>query len=202
MNEEVIEGAERARKDTDLVRAFLAGDKVAFDRLVLKYQNRVFNTCYRLLGNYEEANDSAQDIFVKVFRSLKRFRFESSFSTWIYRIAVNTCRNKLRSLQYRYRRKMIRIDEQKDPEEESYAIEIGDESQSPVKELERKEKGILIQKAIDSLPEGQKTMIVLRDIEGLTYDEIATVTGLNPGTVRSKLARGRQKLRKYLRGIN
>ena len=83
----------KSEQDFILITAFLAGDNTAFDKLVLNYQNRIFNTCYRILGDYHEANDSAQDVFVKVFRSLKKFRFQSSFSTWIYRIAVNEAHN-------------------------------------------------------------------------------------------------------------
>jgi RNA polymerase sigma-70 factor, ECF subfamily len=189
-------------EDFILIKAFLAGDNSAFDNLVLNYQNRVFNTCFRILGNYEDANDSAQDVFVKVFRSLKKFRFRASFSTWIYRIAINTCRNKLRSAGYRRQRNTIRFDQPADQEEGSYSMEIGDDTRTPEKELTRKEKGILIQKAIDSLPESQKAIVVLRDIDGFTYEEIASITGLNPGTVKSKLARARKKLRDKLSTIH
>jgi len=185
-------------EDFILIKTFLAGDNTAFDKLVLNYQNRIFNTCYRILGDYHEANDSAQDVFVKVFRSLKKFRFRSSFSTWIYRIAINTCRNKLRSAGYRRRKNTMRLAPPNDGEEVPYSIEIGDESRTPGKVLDRKEQGIMIQKAIDSLPESQKSVVVLRDIEGFTYEEIADITGLNPGTVKSKLARARHKLRKIL----
>jgi RNA polymerase sigma-70 factor, ECF subfamily len=189
-------------EDFILIKAFLAGDNTAFDKLVLNYQNRVFNTCYRILGNYEDANDSAQDVFVKVFRSLNKFRFRSSFSTWIYRIAINTCRNKLRSAGYRHRMKTLRLDQPVDQEDGSYSLEIGDERRTPEKELTRKEKWILIQQAIASLPESQKTVVILRDIDGFSYEEIASITGLNPGTVKSKLARARQKLRDKLSHIH
>ena len=84
-------------EDALLVRAFNSGEKPAFDKLVLKYKDKVFNICYRFLNDYEEANDCAQETFVKIYRSLKNFRFESSFSTWLYRIAVNTCKNKITS---------------------------------------------------------------------------------------------------------
>ena len=188
-------------EDFRLIRSFLAGEGRSFDELVINYRNRVFNTCYRILGNYEDANDSAQDVFVKVFRSLKKFRFRSSFSTWIYRIAINTCRNKLRSAGYRHRMKTLRLDQTVDQEDGSYSLEIGDERRTPEKELTRKERWILIQQAIDSLPESQKTVVILRDIDGFTYEEIASIAGLNPGTVKSKLARARQKLRVKLSSV-
>ena len=186
-------------EDIELVKSFKAEDKTAFDKLVLKYKNRVFNLCYRMLGNYEDANDSAQDTFVKVFRSLNKFRMESTFSTWLYRIAVNTCKNKFASAEYKYKEKMVRIDDPEESDEGSHKMEIRDESLSPGSELEKKEKEALIQKAIATLPKEQKTVVVLRDINGMSYEEVAKVTGYNLGTVKSKLARARQSLREKLR---
>lgn len=202
MKEEIKASKAQSQEDAALVKAFrTAKDKVAFDQLVLKYKDMVFNVCYRMLGDYEEANDCAQETFVKVYRSLKNFRFKSTFTTWLYRIAVNTCKNKLTSIGYKYSKKMIRLDKPIQTREGSCLIEIVDGSPSPVKELEIKEKGQLIQKAIDSLPEEQKTVVVLRDIEGLSYEEIANITGHNPGTVKSKLARARRHLREKLREL-
>lgn len=201
MNKEIMRSEEEFPKDTVLIKSFLTGDEGAFDKLVLRYQDKVINICYRLLGNFQEANDSAQDTFIKVYRSLKKFRFESAFSTWLYRIAVNGCKNKLRSLSYRYGRKMVRLDDPVETDEGSYFIEVGDESFSPRRKLERKERDMLIQQAIDSLPEDQKMVIVLRDIEGLSYEEVEDVTGYKLGTVKSKLARSRKRLRKKLKGI-
>lgn len=184
-----------------MVRAFQAGNKDAFDDLVLKHQHRVFNLCYRFLGDYQEANDLAQDTFVKVYQSLKRFRLESTFSTWLYRIAVNTSKNRLKSLAYKFKKKTVSLSSPERSENPAPAIEIPDETQSPMMELERKERLTFIQKAIDTLPAEQKTIVVLSDIEGLSYDEIATVTGHKLGTVKSKLARARLDLRKKLRRV-
>lgn len=182
-------------KDFSLIKAFLEGSDAAFDRLVLRYQDRVFRTCCRMLGDYHEANDSAQDVFVKVWRSLKKFRFQSSFSTWLFRISVNTCRNKLRSAGYRRRGKTLRLGSPGDEEISSPPVEIKSDQRTPGEELLRKETGKMIQDALDSLPPIQKTMVVLRDIEGFTYEEISAITGLKAGTVKSKLARARGKLR-------
>ena len=101
--------------DALLVEAFQKGDKRAFDQLVIRHRERIFNLCCRFLGDYEEANDSAQDAFVKAYDSLNAFRLESAFSTWLYRIAVNTCKNKLGSSAYKAKRKTVSLDNPGDP---------------------------------------------------------------------------------------
>jgi RNA polymerase sigma-70 factor, ECF subfamily len=176
-------------------------ESVNFDDLVLKHKDKVFNLCYRFLGNYDEADDCAQETFVKVYRSLKDFRRESSLSTWIYRIAINTCKNRFSSAQYRRSRHMVRLDEPGETEDGERPVEVGGRSLSPSAELDRKEKGELIQDAINSLADDHKSVVVLRDIERLSYEEISEVTGYNLGTVKSKLARARQELREKLRGL-
>jgi len=194
-------GTANERESIQLVNAFLEGDKNAFDELVLLQKRMVFNLCYRFLGNFEDANDCAQDVFLKVYRSLKGFRFESNFTTWLYRITVNTCKNKLSSLDYRLRFRKMRINDNS-PREESamHSIEIGDESYTPDSSLRRKEITQLIQEAVSQLPTAQKMVVVLRDMEGRSYEEIVEMTGFKLGTVKSKLSRARQELRERLRG--
>ena len=201
MNEEIKKPAGEPREEAVLIRAFCGGDKAAFDSLVLKHKDRVFNLCYRLLGDYEEANDSAQETFIKVYGSLKKFRFESAFSTWLYRIAVNTCKNKLKSSAFRQKRKMVPLDNPVLGHRTPSNREIQDESQSPAMELEKKERMKVIQEAINALPPEQKEVVTLRDIEGFSYEEVAEITGFNLGTVKSRLARARQDLRKKLRSV-
>ena len=186
--------------DADLVRSFQGGRKEAFDALVIRHKDKVFNLCFRFLGDYQEAGDAAQEIFIKVYQSLKRFRFESAFSTWVYRIAVNTCKNRLKSLEFRFKKRIMRIGNPESSEAHHPSVELVDGS-SPMTELEQKERSLMIQRAIDSLADGKKTVVVLRDIEGLSYEEIANITGLNLGTVKSTLARARFDLRKRLRGV-
>ncbi len=185
-------------EDNDLIGAFQAGDKSAFDDLVRKHQDRIFNLCYWLLGDYQEANDCAQDTFIKIFRNLVKFRFESTFLTWAHRIAVNTCKNRLKSFHYRFSRKLVRLDNSgRSP---GSVDAIADETGSPDMALEKKERRYLIRRAINALSAEKKTVVVLRDIQGLSYEEIVKITGLKPGTLKSKLARARQDLRSKLSG--
>jgi RNA polymerase sigma-70 factor (ECF subfamily) len=201
MKEKIKKSGGFSKEDAALIRAFQAGNRSAFDQLVFKHKDKLFNLCFWVLGDYHDANDSAQETFIKVFRSLKGFRFESAFSTWLYRIAINTCKNKLKSLEYRKRKKMVRLENSGPSGETNPSLEIRDEAQSPLSRLESKEKLMLISGAMNSLPSGQKTVMTLRDIEGLSYEEIAQITGFNLGTVKSRLARARLDLRKKLRSV-
>ena len=187
-------------EDERLINDFQADKTVAFDKLVIKYTDKVFNLCYRLLGDYDEANDCAQETFIKVFRNLQKFKFKSSFSTWLYTIATNTCKNRLSSLEYRSNKKTVRINNPVGTEEIGKTLEISDNSFNPEAKFERKEREKIIQNAIDTLPQNQKMLIILRDVEGKSYEEIVEITGLRPGTVKSKLARARHHLRGLLRG--
>lgn len=201
MIEEISKQGRLFEDDKVLIKAFQSGDKKTFDRLLLGHINRVFNLCYRFMSDYEEANDCAQETFIKVYRSLNGFEFQSSFSTWLYRIAVNTCKNRLKSAEYRNRMQTFKIGENKELNNNSYTGEIADQSLSPVTLLDKKETEALIQSAIDSLPEEQKEIIVLRDIEGFSYEEIADITDNELGTVKSKLSRARGTLKEKLKGL-
>lgn len=186
------------QEDERLVRAFAAGDAAAFDALVVRYKDMVYTMCSYLLGDADEAADQAQETFVKVYRSLKTFRFESSFSTWLYTIALNTCRNRLKSLSYRLRRKTVSLD---DTDETGRAVmQIADESCRPSGELEKKELMNHVRQAIAGLSVDHRTVIVLCDIKGLTYEEICRITGRDMGTVKSRISRARNELKARLKG--
>lgn len=198
------DNAKACGTDESFVRAFQAGDKNAFDALVLRHKERVFHMCYRFLGDYGEADDSAQEVFVKIYTSLKGFRGESTFSTWLYRITANTCKNKLKSFRYRFKSRTVSIGaigDAHETEKGSCALDIEDIAQSPADSMETKERDALIQRAIDALPHSQKTVIILRHIEGMSYEEIAEVTGFTLGTVKSKIARARLRLKDELKGV-
>ncbi len=187
--------------DRRLAQSFKEGNSAAFDKLVFKYQDMIFNLCYRIIGDYDEANDCAQETFIKIYRNLNKFKFRSGFSTWAYRIAVNTCKNHLSSSVFRFTRKMVRLDSPGNPGDSPDKIDVRNGKSNPEKLFDRKEKAQDIQRAIDALPGLQKIVVVLRDIEGKSYEEIAGVTGMKIGTVKSKLSRARQHLRDDLRGI-
>ncbi|MFH0811366.1 MAG: sigma-70 family RNA polymerase sigma factor [Pseudomonadota bacterium] len=187
-------------EDAALVKAFQAGDRAAFDRLVLKHKDRLFNLVYWYLGDYQQANDCAQEIFIKVFKNLKRFRFESAFSTWLYKIAVNTCKNMLQSASHRWEKRTIPLENPEGSKRKNPSLEMPDAGPSPANGLERKERLMLIREAIRALPEKQNQVVVLRDIQGLSYGEISEITGMNLGTIKSRLARGRLELRNRLEG--
>jgi RNA polymerase sigma-70 factor (ECF subfamily) len=200
MNNRIKKPSGSSRADTVLIRAVQAGDMAAFDELVLKHKDRLFNLVYWFLGDYHETNDCAQEIFIKVFKSIKKFRFESAFSTWLYRIAINTCKNRIKSSAYRWKKKTVSLETSNGSKNDNPFSEIANGSPTPAMALEKKERMMLIQKAIDSLPEEQNRVVVLRDIQGLLYQDISDITGLNLGTVKSRLARGRLALKNQLKG--
>ncbi|MFH1825209.1 MAG: sigma-70 family RNA polymerase sigma factor [Candidatus Firestonebacteria bacterium] len=178
--------------DIVLVNQLKGGKTTAFNQIVLKYKDKVFNTAYRFLGNYQDANDLTQECFVSVHNGIKNFRGESSLSTWIYRIAVNACKNKLKSLERRKDFKTLSLKEK--------ILDIKDNN-SPVELFERKELENKVQNAIDSLPEDWKETVILRDIEGLTYEEIAKILGCEVGTIKSRIHRARMSLRDKLKEV-
>jgi RNA polymerase sigma-70 factor (ECF subfamily) len=196
MNHRIKKPSNSSRADTVLIRAVQAGDMAAFDELVLKHKDRLFNLVYWFLGDYQEANDCAQETFIKVFKSIKKFRLESTFSTWLYRIAINTCKNRIKSSAYKWKKKTVSLETSNG----NPFSEIVNGSPTPAMALEKKERMMRIQNAINSLPEEQNQVVVLRDIQGLSYQDISDITGLNPGTVKSRLARGRLALKNQLKG--
>ncbi|MDB5049091.1 MAG: polymerase, sigma-24 subunit, subfamily [Fibrobacteres bacterium] len=179
-------------EDVQWIQAFKSGKEEGFNRLVLKHKDRIFGLCLRLLaGNRDEAEDAAQETFVKVFHGLGDFRMESRFSSWAYRIAVNTCKNRLVSRPYMEAKRHRDLD--------AAEAEGAPSAPSPAQVLEAKGKRERIEEAIARLPEEQRTLVVLRDVEGRSYEEIGETTGLNPGTVKSRLNRGRRQLQEWLR---
>ena len=199
MNKEAEKLLPANQEDDMLIKSFLAEDVQAFDKLVIKYKDIVFSLCYRIIGNYDDADDCSQETFIKVYNNLKNFKFKSSFPTWLYRITVNTCRNRISSSENRMKKNSIRIDY---PSENSgNPLDIRDNSYNPNIVFEKNEMKRLIQTAINLLPKDLKVLIVLRDIEQKSYEDIAEITKVNLGTVKSRLARARHQLREQLREV-
>lgn len=186
-------------EDFVLIKDFISGNKKAFDALVLKHKNLVFTLCFRLLGNYEEAEDISQDVFIKTYKALNGFKFRSAFTTWLYTVAVNTCKNRLSSTKYKVDKKSKSL-ENNDCNENTYKLPSSDNN-NPYNLLDAGERERQIMNAINTLPDIQKILVVLRDIEGRSYDEIRRITGMKLGTVKSKLCRAREVLKDKLRGV-
>lgn len=174
-----------------LIEACLRGDESAWRRLVELFHRRVYGMAYRLLGNHDDAMDATQEVFIKVFDGLKRFRKSSTLGTWIYRISVNVC---LEHLRKRREAPMSSLtDEERD---EAFAVQ--DPSPSPEEVAEQRNLKELVWAAIHRLPVHMRIVVVLCDLEGLSYEEVANVLGIPIGTVKSRLNRARLALKDEL----
>lgn len=178
---------EPARDDTDLVQATLAGDQDAFRRLVERYQDRLFALARNYTRSAVEIEDIVQDAFLKAFRRLDTFNHESSFYTWLYRITLNT------ALDFLKRRSRSPIHAVEDPE--LGAPPSPQEGFAPQARLEREEIAAITRAALDELPEIFRTVLVMREFEGLAYQDIADVLGISIGTVESRLFRARARFK-------
>lgn len=181
--------------DAELLRAVLAGDTTAYRGLVEKYQGRVYAMVYGMLRNREDARDTTQEAFVKAYNNLEKFRVESSFYTWLYRIAMNLSIDLIRK---RKRRKQTSFDEAIASRDDDGGISDLHHGDSPNRTLERKQLYGRIMEALDTLPEDQKQAVLLRELEGLSYREISEVMDIPEGTVMSRLFYARKKLQKIL----
>ena len=181
--------------DENLMLRVGQGDRDAFDEIVRRYANKMVNLGYQLTGDRELAQDIAQETFFRAYRSASSYRTISKFSTWLYTIAINLCRNEIRRRKFR----MYSLEEMAEREEdERVRIDIADETRKPDREVERRELAGLVRRAIAGLPPNFRIALVLRDIQGLTYDEIGEILGLPEGTVKSRINRARHKLKELL----
>ena len=183
--------------DQELVKRSIQGDGQAFGELVFNYQNKVYALAFRYMGNEDDAYDMSQETFIKAYRSLHSFKGESSFSTWIYRIATNVCLDEIR----RKKRRVVplSLDEPLATlDGEEVEKEIPDSSLSADRIYEQKEFSQYIQKLLDQMKPEHKTAIILRDVMELSYEEIASVLDCSIGTVKSRINRARGILQKKL----
>lgn len=182
-----------------LIRRLRDRDERAFREMVDEYRDRVYGLTLRMLGNQEEAEDLAQEVFITVFKSIESFRGDSKFSTWLYRITANHCKNRIKYLARRHDRKKSEFDESASGGAAAAgAIATPNRARRPDEQLQGSQMQVLLQQAISSLEEEHRLLVVLRDVQELSYEEIREITGLPTGTVKSRIHRARMTLRKKL----
>jgi RNA polymerase sigma-70 factor (ECF subfamily) len=190
----VVSWPEVGDREAALVQRCAAGDESASAELVAEHQRTVVQLATNLLGDREEALDLSQEVFLRVFRTIHRFRGQSSLRTWIYRIAVNQARNRHRFWRRRHRADQVSLDQHV----AAHGDVFSGYGPSPERVLAQKELAERLRVALDRLPFDQRTAIVLREVDGLSYEEIAYSLELAVGTVKSRLTRARQALRAEL----
>jgi RNA polymerase sigma-70 factor (ECF subfamily) len=184
--------------DHHLVERLQSGDGAAYEKLIARFQHPVYNLVSRLLNDPDDACDVVQEVFLKVFRNVGSFRAESSLKTWVYRIAVNEAYNHRRWF-VRHRRPEVGL-EQESEAGTSYYDRLPDPARSPYEVALGREERVLVEEALTQLNPKFRSCVVLRDIEDLSYDEIAEIEGISLGTVKSRILRGREGLRRTLAG--
>ncbi|MGI5935315.1 MAG: RNA polymerase sigma factor [Oscillospiraceae bacterium] len=177
-------------EEMNIIKRVLAGETELFEKLVLANQTGVYNLALRMVGNEEDAFDMAQEAFLRAYNSLDKFRGDSKFSVWLYRLTTNICIDFLRR---RKRRQTVSITYISD-DDENEEMEIPDQRFSPETELERKELIAAVERGLQQLPHDYKQILILREINGLSYEEIGQVLSLGEGTVKSRIFRARKKL--------
>jgi RNA polymerase sigma-70 factor (ECF subfamily) len=191
----VVSWSDVGGREAALVQRCAEGDDAACGELVAEHQRMVVQLAMNLLGDRDEALDLSQDVFLRVFRTIHRFRGQSSLRTWIYRIAVNQARNRHRFWRRRHRADQVSLDQHIATHGEFLSLH----QPTPERALAQKELATQLEQALDGLPFDQRTAIVLREVDGLSYEEIAFSLGVAVGTVKSRLTRARQALRAELR---
>lgn len=182
--------------ENELIRSAKQGDVNAFNQLVLVYQDTAYTVAYRIMGEYEAASDATQEAFISAFRKLHQFRGDR-FKSWLMRIVTNACYDELRRRQRRPAASL----------EDMHEIQLGEASHfhsqhdNPESHAQRHELGAAIQECINALPDDQRVVVVLADVQDYAYQEIVDITGLALGTVKSRLSRARHRLRNCLRAV-
>ena len=190
-----VEESPDYQADTELVRAARDGDMRAYDQLIQRYQGRIYSTIYHMTSNHEDANDLAQDTFIKAYSVLKSFKGDSSFYTWIYRIAVNKTINFLKARKNKYSLSLNDLDfnAENDPDLVAFVSDKTPRRDVALAELQQK-----LNEAMQKLSEDHRMVITLHDVQGMSHDEIAEIMKCNTGTVRSRLFYARQQMQALL----
>lgn len=179
--------------DEVLVQKTKNGDLDAFDELVRRYEGKIYGMAYRFVGNHADANDLAQDTFIRVYQALAGFRGDAAFSTWLYRIAANICRDELRKRQ---RRRSVSMDEMIDASPAN--VPTADGSYSPEETVQRRELQRQVQFCLNELSDDHRLVLIMREIQGLSYEEIASALQCSMGTVKSRISRARSALKEKM----
>ena len=184
------------RSEAQFIARLVARDESAFNELVVTYERRVYGLVFRMLGRRDEAEDLAQEVFVQVFKAIDQFRGESKLSTWIYRIAVNLCKNRTKYNQRRHAGEQDDIDAMAErvPMSAARAATVGDQTR-PDELVEGMQLEVIVKRAIGKLDTEFREALILADVEDMPYDEIAQITGVPVGTVKSRIHRARAQLK-------
>ena len=183
------------------VRRLKAGDPAAFDELVSRYSREIYGLLLRIMKEHEEASDVTQEVFIRAFRSLKSFRGDSALRTWLYRIAINQSRSRYRWWKIRRKDKTVSLDSAYPGTDLTIGETVPSELEGPEERVIREEQRLALERAIDMLPRNFRAAVVLCDIQGCSYEEISSILGVNIGTVKSRISRGRRALRDLLKDI-
>ena len=178
--------------DLELIERFSNGDQDAFEQLIIRYEKKIYSICYYFLKNREDAEDAAQEVILKIYKKLGGFRKEAAFSTWMNYVASNTCRDYLRK---RKRNQVLYLDDDIKTEEGQIHRELPSEEDTPEERMEKKELGELMQEALFKLKEDHKEILLMREYQELSYEEISEILEISVGTVKSRIYRARQDLK-------
>ena len=196
-----LETKEKIIEDEDKERVLLCqkGDLAAFEELVKKHQGKMLNTAYRMIGSYEEACEAVQDAFVSAFRAIRKFRGDSRFSTWLCRIVINESKNRRRQIASLNRREVSLADGPAGQEERLLQNDPPEDRPSALEQMEKREVEGKVRECIHRLEEAYREVVVLRDIQGFSYEEISDMLKVPDGTVKSRLSRARESLKDCLK---
>jgi RNA polymerase sigma-70 factor (ECF subfamily) len=190
----------RPSANQEFIERLKRGEAAAFEELVAERSGEIYGLLFRLTENSEEARDLTQETFLRAFQNIDRFRGEAEVRTWIYRIAINQARNRFRWWRRRRREATVSLDQKQGESGQSIISTLAEPAQNPEEQTLARERELALRSALQRLGQAYRETVILRDIEGFTYEEIAETLAINVGTVKSRLARGRQELRKKLEG--
>ena len=190
----------RARSETEFIERLKRGEAAAFEELVAERSGEIYGLLFRLTENREEARDLTQETFLRAFQSIGRFRGEADLRTWIYRIAINQARNRWRWWRRRHRDSTVSLDATQGQSSQTLIKTLAEPTDNPEQQALAHERELALRSALQKVGRSYRETVILRDIEGFTYEEIAVTLEINVGTVKSRLARGRQELKRKLEG--